>query len=246
MGLFITRSAVVAVVKSEDESEEEQEAKSGVGEKSDEKEESDEEEEEEDEKKKAAIVVFKLALTFLVFYAKFLESNKNLTVTDEFAIELHSMTDEEIAAVLEKHKVGVNTVVFVVHCFMSWTGAYLSGSATVNMVGGEAPRALAELKLTALLLGQDLDASHYVENETGGHKHLATDAKRALRLPGVAMSQLDPRNQLLLKGASMVLAGLSSTAKPQHDASLTRRGKHGQSEGQGEFFAAPVFLGKWP
>ena len=154
------------------------------------------------------------------------------------------MTDADIAAVLKKYKVGVHTVVFLVHCFMSWTGAYVSGSSTVSMTGKETPRALAELKLTALLLGQDLDASHYVENDTEGHTHLSTYAKRALRLPGVAMSQLDPRNQLLLKGASVVLTGLSSTAKPQHDVTLTSRGKHGKLEG--DFFAAPVFLGKWP
>ena len=115
---------------------------------------------------------------------------------------------------------------------------------TVNMVGKEVARALAELKLTALLLGQGLDESHYVENDTGGHTHLATDAKRTLRLPGVAMSQLDPRNQLLLKGASVVLTGLPSTAKPQHDVTLTSRGKHGTHKG--DFFASPVFLGKRP
>ena len=186
--------------------------------------------------------VFNIALTFLVFFMKYLDSNKNLTVTDEFATSLHNMTGDEKATFLEEHDVGINTVVFFVHCLKSWTGAYVSGSTTVTMAGST--RALAELKPTALLLGQDLDASHYVEKNMGGHKHVGVNAKRTMRLPGIAMSQLDPRNQLLIEEASVVLTGLSSTAKPQHDATLTSRGKHGTLEG--DFFAAPVFLGEWP
>ena len=134
-GTNTIRSTVSAVAKSEDESDEEQ----GGGSDDEDDEErgggSDDEEEEYNEKKEAAIGVFKLALTFLVFYLKFIELKKKLVVTDEFATELHNMTDADIAAVLEKHKVGVHTVsrallqvvdrglrVWQLHCFHDWQG----------------------------------------------------------------------------------------------------------------------------
>ena len=134
-GTNTIRSTVSAVAKSEDESDEEQGGGSDDEDDEEQGDGSDDEEEEYNEKKEAAIGVFKLALTFLVFYLKFIELKKKLVVTDEFATELHNMTDADIAAVLEKHKVGVHTVsrallqvvdrglrVWQLHCFHDWQG----------------------------------------------------------------------------------------------------------------------------
>jgi len=211
----------------------------------------EEEEEEVDEdneaktKEESAVAVFELALTILVFYSKYMLENKTIVITDELAAELHAMSNSAKVAFLGV-QFGPNTVVLVVHFLMSWLGCYVSGQTTVTMAGAEAGRRIAELKLTALVLSQDNNSSHYTETggDGCGYEYDPVSATSTMRIPGIAMNQLDSRNQMLLKGACSVLAGVSGHGKAQHDSTLTAGGSYGSKEGA--FFATPVFLGGWP
>jgi hypothetical protein len=178
-----------------------------------------------------------------LFYVKYYMANKKLVVSDAVIAELYATTEASKASYLEG-KLGPNTIVFFLNCFMSWVGCYTKNSTVVTMSGLPAARCIAELKITALVLGQDNDESNYTENEGGGYDHDATNATRTMRVPGIAMSQLDQRNQKLLKDASVVLTGVSALGKAQHDPALTALGHHAST--QGAFFATPLFLGGWP
>lgn len=177
-----------------------------------------------------------------MFHVKVSE-NKKLDVTDDFAANLYAMTDDEKASFLNG-KVGPNTIVMCVHCLASWLGCYLSGSTTVVMAGESAARAIAEWKLALLLVAQDNDSSHYTQEEGAGFVHDSSEATCTMRIPGIAMSQLDERNQKVLKDCAVVLNGVTATGNAQHDKTLTVDGYHATK--QGAFFATPLYLGGWP
>jgi hypothetical protein len=110
-------------------------------------------------------------------------------------------------------------------------------------------RAVAEVSLEVLLLGQDNNPEHYPKKDghRGGYEYTPTKGDPAVRyLPvvGVSMSQLDSRNQELLCNGKAVLKGVMDKTYPQYSATVTDGGKFGDKPG--EFFERPVFMGEWP
>ena len=105
-------------------------------------------------------------------------------------------------------------------------------------------RAIAELKLTLLAVGQDGELGNYTEQGSGFDYDAPDGAKCYWPVPGVELNQLAESNQVLLRGASEVLAGLQEDDEITHGGSVTANGAHGDKP---EYFVvAPLFLNGWP
>lgn len=186
----------------------------------------------------------KQVIRMLVFVTKSLPGK--LVVDDRFVNTLYATSHAENCKILELQGVKPETVVWFLHAVSSWGGLYEMNSDTVHMVGKNSQRAIAELKLVVLTLAQDDDAENYVLKEgSSTYEHTPPgEIELYCAVPGVKLSQLAAPNQALLRGAAVVLAGLSEDDRVPYCPSVTANGTHGDKPAY--FHTEPVFLGGWP
>jgi hypothetical protein len=191
-------------------------------------------------------LVIKLVTQILVFYARWVEAKNRggLKVDTSFVTEFYERTHDENTEFLENRGIKVGTIVWLIHALMSWLNVYSVDSTIVSMTSKTSARAIAEIKLAVLVVGQDNMKAHY-SREAGQSTYMYSDedAQRSIRVAGLGMSQLDPRNTELLRGASLALTGIADGEHPKHDASITAKGKYGNKPGS--LFEAPVLLPRW-
>ena len=71
-------------------------------------------------------------------------------------------------------------------------------------------------------------------------------ANRVVPVPGIGLSQLDPRNQEALAFVYTILKGVSSDERPSRCPDLTAKGLFKDIKSPTDFFCAPVFMDGWP
>jgi hypothetical protein len=192
-------------------------------------------------------LVIKLVTQILVFYVRWVgaKNRGGLTVDTSFVMEFYERTHDESTEFLEGRGIKVGTIVWLIHALMSWLNVHSMDSTAVSMTSNTSARAIAEIKPAVLVVGQGNMKAHY-PREAGQSTYMYNDkdAQRSIRVAGLGMSQLDPRNAELLRGASLALTGIADGEHPKHDASISAKGKYGNKPGS--LFQAPVFLDGWP
>ena len=110
-------------------------------------------------------------------------------------------------------------------------------------------KALKECALWLLTLGQDCQESHYKAIGSGTDKHYVycggNEGTSVILVPGVGMSQLDPRTQEVLCFAHSLLKDQFSNRKLSHAHELTfPGGSYGRKPTY--FLVEPLYLSGWP
>jgi hypothetical protein len=105
--------------------------------------------------------------------------------------------------------------------------------------------AFMEIVLSLVMAGQCNDASRY--NKNAEHQSWSFDSRNVecyIRVPGIGLSQLDPRNVSALAFCHPILKSLGEDDMPRHNPAVTAQGKHGRKAEY--FFDKPVFLDGFP
>ena len=161
---------------------------------------------------------------------------------------------EEYVSFLEKRGVTVFAMTFMLHCLLTHLHVFSKKSGSVEpevkvftTQNYDGKKALKELSLWLLSLGQDCDCTNYTNSsaESASRDFVHHGGGCLIRVPGIGLSQLDPRNQEVLMFAHTYLKEKFSNRKLLHAHELTHPGgSHGRKPTQ--FLVDPVYLGGWP
>ena len=169
--------------------------------------------------------------------------------TPEWLQEFYDKTHEEICDILERSGVTVFSIAFIVHILMVNLQVYsISPDPVVSLNkntknGGRL--AFLEIVLSMVMAGQCNDATRYGKNEDHLTWHFdPRNAECFIRVPGIGLSQLDPRNVSALAFCHPILKDLGEDDMPMHNPAITAQGKHGRKAEY--FFDKPVYLDGYP
>jgi len=156
---------------------------------------------------------------------------------------------EEIVKELNKRQISVYTLACAVHCIMTHLNVYNKKTVAekeVNMFSTatfDGARAMQEIVLWLLTLGQNCDEADY--SRSGSTWVFNGNVQKCvIEVPGIAASQLDPRNQEALRFAHSYVTSLKHGDRAVHDRGLTADGLFGDKATY--FLRSPLFLGEWP
>ena len=191
----------------------------------------------------ANVVVF---ATRLAYYHTQNKGKGNQTT--EWLLEFYDKPHNEICDKLERNGVTVFSIAFIVHILMANLQVYSFSpdgvvSLAKNMKNGRI--GFMEIVLSMVLAGQCNDAARYGKNENDLSWHFdPRDAESFIRVPGIGLSQLDPRNVNALAFCYPILKDLGKDDMPRHNPEITAQGKHGRNAEY--FFDKPVYLDGYP
>lgn len=204
------------------------------------------------------IFVIEWTSRFLYFLVS-LHDDKKLKQTKEWKKKFYAMEHEDIVQHLNDRNVSVFAFVFMLHCMLTHLNMFSrkAGNNTepeVKMfttLNYDGKKAVKEWSLWALTLGQDSDVWHYTDKTApdGTSKCFVysggEDAEGITSVPGIGISQLDPRNQEVLRFAHSFLKEQFSNRKLAHAHELTYPGgSFGRKPSN--FLVDPLFLNGWP
>ena len=194
--------------------------------------------------------------TRFLYFVVLLHDDHKLKQTESWKKEFYQLEHAEIVRILDERNISVFTVAFMLHCLLSHLQVFskkgglaepeIKMCTTVNFDG---KKALKECALWLLTLSQDCNDSHYKEISVGTEKHYVycggKEAESVTLVPGIGMSQLDPRNQEVLCFAHSLLKEQFSNRKLSHTHELTFPG--GSFGKKPNFFLVdPLYLSGWP
>ena len=194
--------------------------------------------------------------TLFVYYIVLLQDDKKLRQTESWKKKFYQMGHEEIVRYLEERHISVFTVTFTLHCLLSHLQVFSRkggiAEPEVKMctsLNFDGKKALKECALWLLTLSQDCQESHYKEIGAGTEKHYVycggNEGTSVTLVPGIGMSQLDPRNQEVLCFAHSLLKDQFSNRKLSHAHELTfPGGSFGRKPTY--FLVEPLYLSGWP
>jgi hypothetical protein len=169
--------------------------------------------------------------------------------THEFTTEFYEKSHEEICDALERTGVTVYCVAFIVHILMANLNVYSTGPEPAVSFGHKCKNggqlAFMEIVLSLVMAGQCNDASRY--NKNAEHQSWSFDSRDVgcyIRVPGIGLSQLDPRNVSALAFCHPILKSIGEGDMPLHNPAVTAHGKHGRKAEY--FFDKPVYLDGFP
>jgi hypothetical protein len=194
--------------------------------------------------------------TRFLYYIVLLQDDKKLRQTESWKKKFYQMEHAEIVRYLEQRHISVFTVTFMLHCLLSHLQVFSKkggiAEPEVKMctsLNFDGKKALKECALWLLTLSQDCQESHYKAIGSGTEKHYVycggNDGTSVILVPGVGMSQLDPRNQEVLCFAHSLLKDQFSNRKLSHAHELTfPGGSYGRKPTY--FLVEPLYLSGWP
>ena len=153
------------------------------------------------------------AVRLLAFYIMITTARTSPIIDAAFSAQLYSKTHQDNVDYLKSRKIGVGTIIYVLHALSSWAGVYEEGSMTMDMVGRSFQCRINELKLFVLIIGQDNDKDHYDTTaapyaynkpDAAADGGIDSDAEEEpclciMPVPGVDLDQHKACNQALLK-----------------------------------------------
>ena len=168
---------------------------------------------------------------------------------EEWLQEFYEKPHDEICDNLETNGLTVYSIAFIVHILMANLQVYsLSPDRVVSLsqkVKNGGRLAYMEIVLSMVLAGQCNVATRYGTDETHLTRYFdPRDAECFIRVPGIGLSQLDPRNVNALAFCYPILKDLGEDDMPRHNPAITAQGKHGRNAEY--FFDKPVYLGGYP
>ena len=196
--------------------------------------------------------------TRFLYFLVLMHDDKKLKQTAGWKKKFYNTEHEDIVHYLNDRHVTVFAVTFMLHCILTHLHVFSQKNGTLEpevkmftSLSFDGKKALKEESLWLLSLGQDSNESHYSERNsstgTGAiwvyNGSCATDVFTPV--PGIGISQLDPRNQEVLCFAHSVLYEQLSNKKLAHASDLTFPGGSYGSKPK-NFLCSPLFLGGWP
>ena len=97
------------------------------------------------------------AVRLLAFCIMITTARTSPIIDAAFSAQLYFKTRQDNFDYLNSRKIGVGTIIYVLHALSSWAGVYEEGSMTMDMVGRSFQCRINELKLFVLIIGQDND-----------------------------------------------------------------------------------------
>jgi hypothetical protein len=151
---------------------------------------------------------------------------------------------------LNERKISVFALVFVLHCMLTYLNVFSKQESRehevkfYNTASYDGNKALKERLLWFLSLGQDCNRRNYIlTGSTYVYGGSADSLACVIPVPGVGVSQLDPRNQEILCFAHDFLKEMFKDGELRHAHELTP-GKYGTKPEI--FLCQPMFLSGWP
>jgi hypothetical protein len=187
---------------------------------------------------------------FVSYLNKIQDAKPNrLSVDAAFLAKFHACNHEEHCAYLHDKECTVFQMATALHVILTGLGLYSAKPDAectfFNSPTFKGETAVKELTLLLVMAGTDLDRTHY--SKTGGEWiHNAIFARCVIPVPGVGLSQLDPRNQEALGFVHAILKGVASDERPTKCPELTANGLFKSKKFPTDFFCAPVFMDGWP
>ena len=177
-----------------------------------------------------------------------------------FLHNFYGTSHKQIVRILNAANVSVFSIAFYLHVMLSHFRVYgdpkvgeprVIVESTRDFDGG---RALEETVLWLLLAGQDCNASNYTytvgntENGKSGAVYNGDScAECIIQVPGIGISQTDPRNQEALMFCHSILHDLPDGALPVHSReSIFKGGKYSPLLKPSNFLKRPLKWGGWP
>ena len=170
--------------------------------------------------------------------------------TENWKKKFYEEDHDRICRHLNERQISVFALVFVLHCMLTYLNVLSKQEPRehevkfFNSATYDGKKALKEWTIWFLSLGQDgnrrnniLTGSTYIY---GGSEALLPCV---IPVPGVGVSQLDPRNQEILCFAQDYLKEMFIDGELRHALELTS-GKYGTKPEI--FLCQPMFLGGWP
>jgi hypothetical protein len=188
---------------------------------------------------------------FVAYYRKLLDAKPGrLKRDDQFLMDFHSQSHEQHCEYLERKRTSVFTMAFALQMILNGVGLFnAKGDAGVvvhdtSMFKGGL--AIQEHVLLLTIAGQDVDRSHYKKQGPGPWFHEAQFAQRVVQVPGIDISQLDPKNQEALRFVNPILMNVRDDERPKRCKALTAKGAFKSKKFPSDFLFAPVFMDGWP
>ena len=157
---------------------------------------------------------------------------------------------EDLVKELNRRQISVFTVACALHCILTHLNIYNRKTVAekeVNMYSSaifDGARAMQEIVLWLLTLGQNCDEADYARSGDSWVFN-GKEQKCVIEVPGIAASQLDPRNQEALRFANSYVASIKEGGgRAVHDHGLTAEGLFGHKATY--FLKSPVWMGEWP
>jgi hypothetical protein len=194
--------------------------------------------------------VVTLACQVASYYLDVKAGNPRLNVTDDYIRSFHELPHDERVRRLERKGATVYTIGFFIHFMFSTLRVYNDKDTAVHMTNTSSfntTLAIKEIVLWLICAGQDCNKNNY---------KIAPDAQQntwiyapgctvqpLISVPGVGISQLDPRNQEALIFVSDILNADDIEEFPVHSRDICR-GPYGNRPAR--FFSGPVYMNGWP
>jgi len=189
---------------------------------------------------------------FATFHRNILDARPNRLKCDSTYWEIfHSRPHDDNCEYLESRGTSAYTIAFSLHLMLGGVGLYVAKNDAEVIIHDTAQfkgsRAIQELVLHLVVAGQDNDRLHY-KNEGHGWVHALQGglAQRAVRVPGIDISQLSRRNQDALRYVYPILKHVKVDEMPMRCKALTSKGAFKDKPFPTDFLFAPAFLDGWP
>ena len=178
----------------------------------------------------------------------------------QFLRNFYGTTHKQIVKILNGANVSVFSIAFFFHVMLSHFRVYSDpkvGDPRVQVESNRdfnAGRALQEIVLWLLIAGQDCNSGNYTftaansENANGSMVYNGTSSSECIiQVPGIGISQTDPRNQEALMYCYPILQDLPDDALPVHEREqLFSSGMYSPLLKPSTFLKSPLKWGGWP
>jgi len=178
----------------------------------------------------------------------------------EFLKTFYGTSHKQIVKKLNAANVSVYSIAFYLHSMLSHFRVYSDpnkGDPAVQVESNRkfhGGRALEEIVLWLLIAGQDCNDSNYTviapTSENGVTSMVyngSSSAECVIQVPGIGISQTDPRNQDALSYCNSILTDLADGALPVHSRELLfSAGKYSPLLKPSTFLKRPLKWGGWP
>jgi hypothetical protein len=194
--------------------------------------------------------------TRFLYFMVLLNDDKKLNQSPTWKKRFYETDHEDIVKHLNDRGVSVFAVSFLLHCVLTHLHVFSKKAGLTepevkmfSTLHFDGKKALKECTLWLLTLGQDGNVSHYSDASSGTGKlysyHGSKEAACIVSVPGIDISQLDPKNQEVLCFAHSFLKDQFSNRKLAHAHELTfPAGTYGRKPTN--FLVDPLFLSGWP
>jgi len=187
----------------------------------------------------------------VAYYRKVLDAKPGrLRRDDQFLQDFHSLSHEQHCEFLERKRTSVFTMAFALQMILNGVGLFNlksdAGVAVHDTSIFKGGLAIQEHVLLLNIAGQDVDRSHFKKQGPGPWFHEAQFAQRVVQVPGIDISQLDPKNQDALRFVNPILMNVRHDERPKRCKALTAKGAFKSKQFPSDFLFAPVFMDGWP